>query len=149
METTTNNQFVRQAERIRWGPSDGLPAGIRILDEFGAERGFTPWEALKTELEIKLLPQIFADPSGFSFSTAEHRGKPDWLVQVVDAQKEPFCHVWFGPDPERNFAFDGLVRVGDPDAPPSVWQTYQRYSDGSYQRLSATVPTLDQVKNQT
>jgi hypothetical protein len=79
---------------------------------------------LQNELRRHLLPQLFANPAGFSFETRDYNGKIEWLVQV--------------------FQDDGLVRVGDANNPPHAWQTYQRYSDGTYRRLESRVPTIDE-----
>lgn len=132
--------------KVRWGPSDGQPAGIRVWAEEGMDETFIPWSDLQPELQKQLLPQAFADPSGFKFETREHHGKPQWLVQVFDDQDELYCDVWFGNDPDNGWSFDGLVRVGDPATAPHAWQVYQRYSDGTYRRLPSLSPTIDRFK---
>jgi len=75
---------------------------------------FLPWDILRDELERMLLPQILPKSDGYSFRTADYNGKKDWLVRIVDPQGEEYCAVWFGGDPEANWAFDGCVRIGDP-----------------------------------
>jgi hypothetical protein len=143
---TTMTEPQRDAQQVRWGRPDDRPAGIIVLSAEGAEVEFIPWAALKRELETRLLPQLFADPHGFTLKTADYHGKSDWLVQVVSPSGEPYCDVWFGPDPESGYAFDGLVRVGDPEAEETpVWQVYQRFSDGTYRRLAAVTPTIDSL----
>ena len=133
------------AQRVRWGPSDGRPAGLRLWDLSGVEAQFLPWSILQSELMTMLLPQLFADPSGFRFEMRDYHGKKDWLVQVFHDSGESYCDVWFGDNPDQGWEFDGLVRVGDADNMPFVWQTYQRYSDGTYRRVSSIVATLDEA----
>ncbi|WP_439372672.1 hypothetical protein [Bradyrhizobium sp. DASA03120] len=140
-----NSTIVPQ--RVRWGPVDGLPAGVRILDENEAEVDFMAWAALERELNQRLMPQLFSHAPAFGFETRDHHGKRDWLVQLVNPQSERFCDVWFGVNPDDGWAFDGLVHFGDSD--PHVWQSYQRYSDGTYRRLPSFASSLDQFKYAT
>jgi hypothetical protein len=110
------------------------------------DENFISWTDLQAELQRQLLPQLFANPSGFKFETRDHHGKSQWLVQVFDDRGDWFCDVWFGNDPDNGWSFDGLVRLGDPVAAPHAWQTYQRYSDGTYRRLPSRSPNLDQFR---
>ncbi|UVO30312.1 hypothetical protein [Bradyrhizobium arachidis] len=136
-------------QRVRWGPVDGRPAGIRVLDEDEAEVDFIAWSALERELNQRLMPQLFSYTPAFRFEMRDHHGKTDGLVQLVNDQGDRFCDVWFGVNPGDGWAFDGLVQFGDPDADPLVWQSYQRYSDGTYRRLPSFASSLDQFKQAT
>lgn len=110
------------------------------------------WSLLKPELEARLLPQVLADPRGYSFAVFPCHGKPDWLVRIVDAAGEPYCGVWFGGNPDRGWVRDYLIHVGDtraqaPDT-PVVWQSYRRHSDGSYALIHARCATADELTRQ-
>ena len=128
---------------VRWGPSDSYPAGLRVWDTNNVEGEFVYWACLKAELDHKLLPQLFVDPSGYHIDVRDHLTKKHWLVQVIDESGNRYCDLWFGGDPENGWAFDGMVRVGDADVELPVWQTYQRYSDGSYRRLFSRFRSID------
>jgi hypothetical protein len=128
---------------VRWGPSDTLPAGIRVMAKDSSEVDFVEWPKLSREIEQNLMPQLFANPKGFKFALHDHNGKRDWLVQVRDVRGEWYCDVWFGNAPEHGWRFDGLIRVGDPNDSTPVWQTYQRYSDGTYRRGNSLTGTID------
>jgi hypothetical protein len=133
-------------QTVRWGPSDGDPAGIRAFDSGESDYVFVPWSDLLPELERQLLRQLFADPRGYAFVLKDYHGKAEWLVQIVDARGEYYCDVWFGNDPENGWAFDGLVRVGVADEESPVWQAYERYSDGAYRRVQSRSATIDEMK---
>lgn len=134
------------AQRVRWGPSDGRSAGIRVWNAKDEEDQFVPWSVLQLELKNNLLPQLFASPAGFTFDLRDYHSKKDWLMQIFRNDTQSFCDVWFGDDPDNAWQFDGLVRVGDAENQPYVWQTYQRYSDGTYRRLSGLTATLDEYE---
>ncbi|HVZ17658.1 MAG TPA: hypothetical protein VG897_11105 [Terriglobales bacterium] len=124
------------------------PAGIRVWAADGIEQPFVPWADLKSSLETYLLPMLFADPYGYSFETHDHHAKKDWLVQVLNGAGEVHGELWFGNDPDAGFGFDGLIRVGDSNVPMGgrTWQTYQRYSDGSFRRRkSGGHPSIDML----
>jgi len=127
-------------QTVRWGPSDGKPAGVNVFST-NADSYFIPWAALKKELDEQLKPQLFAAPSsGWTFE--------DWLVYVVDKNGNRYCDVWFGNNPDWGWAFDGMIRVGDSaDKEPHVWQAYQRYSDGTYRRLISRMGSIDVLHN--
>jgi hypothetical protein len=131
-------------QSVRWGPSDGLPAGIKMSEEGRSGETFVPWSELKEELTSRLLPQLFASPEGFSFITAEHHGKRDWLMYLIDGTGERVAFVWFGVNPMEGWKWDGLVRLGHLER-LEVWQVYQRYSDASYRRLQSMYRTLEQA----
>ena len=142
----TRKSKAPRPQNTRWGPPDGLAAGIRIFTQGSTLEEFRPWAKLKPELLTRLAPQAFIDPVGWTFELADFHGKKDWRVFVVDSAGTRLCNVWFGGDPVHAYAYDGLVRLGDPDTvPPTVWQTYRRYSDGTY-RLLRSVGALDRFK---
>ena len=144
-----------EAQLTRWGPVDGKPAGICINSCTAGI--FIPWPELKSEIEERLLPQaVRAVPAGSTIVLGEFRGRKDWLVQIVNPDGKIVGCVWFGPDPGKKWAWDGLVRLGDApnDHTAVVWQVYQRYSDSSYRILNTldlpqipepTAPTLAQL----
>lgn len=110
-------------QKVFWGPRDGRPAGIRIIEDDREETHFISWSDLERELQRCLLPQLFADPTGFSFVTRDYHGKPDWLVQIVDGQGAWYCDVWLGVNPDNGWSVDGMVHFGEPDHEPRVWQS--------------------------
>jgi hypothetical protein len=121
---------------VSWGPKDGKPAGI------STEPGgfFMPWEELKLEIELKLLNQLGRHiPPNCRVVLDDFRGRKDWLARIVGPDAKFLGDIWFGPDPDKQWAFDGLVRVGEAgnDDVAVVWQTFQRYSDGTYRRIKA------------
>ena len=91
------------------------------------------------------MPQLFSYTPAFRFEMRDHHGKTDWLVQPVNDQGDRFCNVWFCVN-DDGWAFDGLVHFGDSDADPYVWQSYQRYPDGTYRRPPSFASSLDQFK---
>ena len=133
-----------RAQLVRWGPSDGLPAGIKLTEKGRPREIFIAWSELKDELCSRLLPQLLASPEGFTFITAEHYGKQDWLVYLVNAKNQNVCFVWLGVNPAEGWKWDGLIRVGHLER-AEVWQVYHRYSDGSYRRLKSQYRTLEQA----
>jgi hypothetical protein len=133
----------RRPQQVRWGPTVGQAAGILTWNaDDGTNEKFIAWAELKKELKVKLTPQLFADKSSLRFELLDHHGKPDWLLQLFDIEGK-YCDVWFGVNPEKGWSFDGLVHFGQADVMPHIWQTYQRYSDGSYMRLPSLVRSLD------
>ena len=55
------------------------------------------------------------------------------LVRIINLEGAHLGYVWFGTDPHNNWAWDGLVRVGDDTY--VIWQVFDRYSDGTYCRI--------------
>ena len=133
-----------RAQLVRWGPADGLPAGIKLTEKGRSRESFVPWSELREELCSRLLPQLLASPEGYSFNTAEHHGKQDWLMYLVNPMGQNVCFVWFGVNPAEGWKWDGLIRAGHLE-PTDVWQAYQRYSDASYRRLKSQYRTLEQA----
>ena len=132
---------IAEPQKTRWGPADGKPTGISIIDS--PEELFVGWEKLEPEIEGKLLCQLGRHiPVGCKLRVDEFHGRKCWLVRIVSPELKNVGYVWFGPDPEKNWVFDGLVRVGDApnDYEAEVWQVFQRYSDGSYRRIEAKLP---------
>ena len=117
------------------GTSRQRPPGISIRTP---KVTFVPWAALKVETEKKIPPQVLTVPAHSTVSLASFKGKENWLVVVTDPSGAAIANVWFGPDPQNHWQWDGLIRIGLPNREnpeePSVWQTFQRYSDGSYRR---------------
>src|ERR1041384_5216946 len=112
-------------QQTRWGPVDGKPAGICII---ACDTGkFIPWDQLKPEIETKLLNQLGRVLSpAYTVSLADFRGRRDWIVSVGDSDGKEIANVWFGPDPDKEWAWDGLVRVGEAkkDYSHVVWQVF-------------------------
>jgi hypothetical protein len=120
-------------QRVRWGVNDDRPAGITT------DTGdFIEWKALKPEIEKRLLNQVRVIPVGSTVETGELNGRKDWIVKILNPQGEEIGHVWFGGDPDNKWAWDGLVRLGYPEKQSdkaTIWQVFERFSDGSYRRL--------------
>ena len=119
-----------QPQQARWGPVDGLAAGACL----NSCDNFIEWQLLKVEIERKLLPQVGKVPLGSTVRLNDIAGKQDWAIEVVGPSGNSVGNVWVGPDPFNNWAFDGLIRVGFPGPPAEVWDSFQRYSDGSYRK---------------
>jgi DNA-binding winged helix-turn-helix (wHTH) protein len=128
---------IPKPQRVRWGPVDGKPAGLCV--ESCLSGLFVSWNDLKPEVERMLLPQVRQIPIGSSVHLRSFRDRENWIVRIVDPKGNEVGDIWFGPDADKQWSFDGLVRLGEPDrrAPDLavVWQTFQRYSDGSYRRV--------------
>jgi len=128
---TSASKAKAEAQETRWGPVDGLLAGISINS---MNREFVGWEELEAEIKLRILPQVKAVHNWSGIRLVDHYGKKNWIIQVLDKGGQEIGNIWFGPDPLKNWAYDGLVRVGMPKTPPEVWQVFRRYSDGSYRR---------------
>ena len=128
--TATQPTLHPEPQQVRWGPVDGREAGICIS---GCDK-FIPWIELREEIQQRLLPQVSKVPLGSTVALKDLAGKQDWTVQIIGSSGNEIGHVWFGPDPSNDWAFDGLVRVGKPTVPAVIWDTFQRYSDGSYRK---------------
>lgn len=125
-------------QQVRWAPLDGEDPGIAVYESQDTPRTFIPWTKLKPEIEKRLFPQVVQIPAGSNSQLASFREKQNWVVEVVGPNGQKVSNVWFGTDPNNHWTFDGLIRVGlaDPEerTHPVVWQSFQRYSDGSYRR---------------
>jgi hypothetical protein len=128
IQNTETSILLPQPQQTRWGPVDGYDAGICL----NTCTQFISWEELKSEVEQKLLPQVAVIPINCTIKINDTGGKKDWIVEIIDPSGTVIGNVWFGPDPLNSWAYDGLVRVGTPVNPVSVWATFERYSDGSY-----------------
>jgi hypothetical protein len=127
-------------QKVRWGPNDGLPAGISINHKNGT---FLPWSRVKPEIESRLIVQLGRHiPPKCFVAVKDLFDRKDWIVSIFSPTGAELGRVWVGSDPEKNWRFDGLVRVGSVQTIYSaeVWQVFQRYSDGSYRLLGARVP---------
>lgn len=121
---------------VRWGPSDGLPAGIWINSKNGQ---FIPWKELVLELKSGLLNQLGRHISlDCDLTVRDLFGRKDWIVRIVNKEGEDVGSLWFGGDRMKDWAFDGKVRAGEAHSTDvaEVWQTFERYSDGTYRRVS-------------
>ncbi|MES2215858.1 MAG: hypothetical protein V4481_01000 [Patescibacteria group bacterium] len=124
-----------QPQTVRWGPSDALPAGIWINSKDG---DFIRWSELQPELEQKLLNQVGQRiPVESRLIVKDFNGRKDWIMRILNSAGEEIGSVWLGNNPENGWKFDGLIRVGESTSPKKweVWQTFQRFSDGSYRRV--------------
>lgn len=102
------------------------------------ETTFISEENLVLELTDSLLPQLFADPSNFRI---EPFGQvDDKSVMVIYRGGERYCLLWFGFNPER-LVRDGGVHVSGRGG--KVWQSYARYSNGTYQCTAARISPLE------
>ena len=120
-----------QAQPVRWGPVDGLNAGICLVSCQSGK--FIAWVDLKSEIETRLFPQVGEIPGGSTANLNDAGGRENWIVEIVTPTGNIIGNVWFGPDPLNGWAYDGLVRVGDPNTNPvDVWDVFERYSNGSY-----------------
>jgi hypothetical protein len=131
------------AQRVSW-ISEGNRIGMNVWDDKG-ERGqsFIPWPELNVELQAKLMPLLFKDPSGYRFEAQDYRGKRMHVVKILDPEGKAFGWLWLGSNPDNGWEFDGLVRVGGENRLQKVWQTYQRFSDGSYRRNKSAFGNLE------
>ena len=135
------------AQQVRWLPSQDGKTRLGLFSADDASGSFLSKKAAEKELATTLLPQLFADPRGWEFAVHDFNGKKDWIIWVVDKKGERYCDLWLGNNPDAGWAWDGLIRVGDADAEPHVWQAYERYSDGEYRRVFSLCRSIDQFRN--
>jgi Response regulators consisting of a CheY-like receiver domain and a winged-helix DNA-binding domain len=124
-----------QPQRARWGPNDKRPAGISIDSRDGP---LIPWLELNREIEERLFNQLGAYiPVNCTAILKDLYGRKDWIVRIISPRGEEVGGVWFGSNPDDNWIYDGLVHVGKPfnNGTAEVWQTFQRFSDGTYRRV--------------
>ena len=103
-----------------------------------------PWADLAAEIEELVLPQEARIPPGSKVITQPFQERPDFLVRIVSDGAE-LGSVWFGVDPIRDWAWDGLIRIGRRSPTSSlprweVWRVLHRFSDGLYETLAAHDP---------
>ncbi len=100
-----------------------------------------PWAELRPEIEKRLLNQLgrHIQPK-CTVTLDDYKGRPNWLVRIIDRDDKQVGYVWFGTDADNNWAYDGLVRAGDDTY--VVWQVFQRYSDASYRRIRKQAPRV-------
>jgi hypothetical protein len=148
METTPllANEREIVPQTVYWAPNAGLPAGVLVRQNEGTTYQLLAWDEFGPQAEQLLLPQLFADPHGYTIGLLDYYEKKDWLCRIFDAEGKPFCALWFGGNPDEYWHEDGLVRTGLADEHPSVWTIHQRYSDGSFRRVGGNVGTLDEAK---
>jgi len=148
--TDTGNRPILHPNRRRhpepqetlWGPNNGKPAGICITSSAADE--FVPWDELRLEIETRLFNQLGDHiPPKCKAGLGDFKGRRHWLIRIIDPYGKQVGEVWFGTDPDTNWAYDGLVRVGNDTY--VVWQVFQRYSDGSYRRIRKQAPRLQRV----
>jgi TIR domain len=128
-------------QTVRWGPTGGLPPGLSVDNP----SEFVPWNVLKSEVELRLLPQIRHIPIGAAVTLEPFHGRANWIVRVRHDDLRINVNVWFGTDGEAGWAWDGLVRVGEVyrENIVAVWQVFRRYSDGTYRRVRELASPLD------
>ncbi len=137
-----NRRRHPEPQETLWGPNNGEPAGICITSSAAAE--FVPWKILKPEIQTRLFTQLGDHiPLKCTAALGDYKGRPHWLTLIIDPDGKQVGEVWFGTDPDTNWAYDGLVRVGNDTY--VVWQVFQRYSDGSYRRIRKQAPRLQRV----
>lgn len=125
---------------VKWGPTEKRLPGIVVIDD--ETKTFVPWPELEMEIENMLLPQVRVVPIDSTVVLADLGDRNNWIVRITGATGEELGHIWFGTDPNANWQWDGLVRLGNPSASADenpVWQVFQRCSDGTYRRVKAFV----------
>jgi len=118
---------------VRWAPVDTGQPGINFLVNDSLPESFIPWFELEDEIRTKLLTQVIQVPEDYNLELNTFKGKPNWRIRI-EKLGTIIGHIWFGPNPENGWKFDGFVRIGKPEG-TEVWQTFQRYSNGTYIRL--------------
>jgi DNA-binding winged helix-turn-helix (wHTH) protein len=137
---TSNNEKDANPvlQQVRWGPVDGKPPGICIASCVSGS--FVPWDSLKPEVEKMLLPQVRRVPIGSIIALRNLVDRVNWVVRIIDPNGSEIGDVWFGTNADAKWQYDGLVRLGESfrhsDDEQVVWQTFGRFSDGSYRRIS-------------
>lgn len=135
-----------EPQKTFWGPNFGMDPGIYIANSGIGE--FVPFKELKPEIETTLFNQLGEHiPPKCTAGLADWHERPNWLTTIIDPAGNKVGAVWFGTDPDDNWAYDGLVRVGVAlsDDEAIVWQVFQRHSDGSYRRMRKQLPRLQGV----
>lgn len=125
-------------QRVRWMGGHPEEPGILVLSP---DCQFIPWSQAKEEIERELLRQEKRIPRGSHVAAHTLQERPNFVIRIVNSQHIEVGSVWFGGDPEKDWAHDGLVRLGVSwdvkKQGPVVWRVMQRYSDGSYRPIKA------------
>ncbi|MGH8626550.1 MAG: toll/interleukin-1 receptor domain-containing protein [Gammaproteobacteria bacterium] len=132
---TRHGVSLGEPQRTRWGPNDALPAGILINE---GREPFVPWDHLHLEISDRLFNQLGQRiPTGCKAVLRDFYGRKDWTVVIMSEDGQELGYVWFGSNPSNGWVYDGLVRVGSAieGGATEVWQTFERFSDGSYRRV--------------
>lgn len=96
-------------------------------------------DKLETEITTRLLNQLGLHiPPKCSVALDDFKRSETMLVRIINLEGAHLGYVWFGTDPHNNWAWDGLVRVGDDTY--VIWQVFDRYSDGTYCRIRCQPP---------
>jgi len=122
-------------QKVKWGPNDGLPAGISIDHKKGS---FVPWRKLQPQIESCLLVQAGRFiPRDCHVKIGDLFGRQNWIVSIFSKAHVELGRIWFGVNPDQDWKFDGLIRIGSVQTIYSaeVWEVYQRYSDCTYRLL--------------
>ena len=138
--------IVCKPQKVRWVASGPKGAGVTVRNVDSHFEQFITWRDLEPELAARLIPQVLRNPAGCRFEKGDFGGKQDWVVRLLDAEGKAIGYLWLGGDADRNFTWDGLVRVGG-NVPPPVWQIYERYSDGTYRRLHSRFKQIEDARH--
>ncbi len=117
-----------KSQQIQW-----LPDRKRICVDDKCKEFFL-WEKFKKEVEEKIFTKVPQVLSGSTLALKDSYDKQNWFMEVIGSSGNKIGDVWIGNDPTKDWKFDGLVRVGVSENPVVVWDTFQRYSDGSYKK---------------
>jgi hypothetical protein len=142
-QPTLDQTSLPSAQVVQWIPdNDGRgTAGLCIKNwEMKSSspvclstNDFVPWNNLRYELEREVLHNVRNVPQGSTLALKNGpQGERNWIIKVVDQTGNEVANIWIGNDPLNSWSYDGLVRVGYPFSPVTVWATFQRYSDGTY-----------------
>ncbi|HEY2382357.1 MAG TPA: helix-turn-helix transcriptional regulator [Terriglobia bacterium] len=140
-----NGSMVTETDKIapqevkwqaKWAPDVEEETGIII--GLNSSR-FIPWKQIQEELIKRLLPNVRMVPIGSTVELGEYNRRKDWIIRVINPDGVEIANIWIGGDPLKGYAYDGLVRIGVPSEDktvlPTVWQVFQRYSNGTYVRV--------------
>ncbi len=146
--TTASTTLTRYFEppfpqKVKWVAGDH--PGLQLQDANGTRGGvtFVPWSDLNPQLRANLLPNLFKFSSTYRFEPQAWGDKKNEVIKILDADAKSVGWLWLGGNPDNGWEWDGLVRIGGDHRAEKVWQTYQRYSDGSYRRLKSLFVNVD------
>ncbi len=150
VETKSDPIAAQKPQQVQWildndgHGTAGMCLGQWVLDTQRLARGpicrydslFIPWRDLRTDLEKNILREVGRVPNAANLRLAAGpQGQLNWIMQVIDSHGKEVAHIWIGSNPLNRWEFDGLIRIGAPTEPPDVWETFRRFSDGSYKRF--------------